>query len=278
MREVSAGYFTALGTRLRRGRGFRAGDTAQNPKVAIINRTLAAAHFPDQDPIGQRFGDRELTPDSIKEIVGVVDDIREGPLDADVWPAVYYPFEQSPGRFFAVLARTSRDAGSLLPSLDAALRGIDPELGTRDGIVMRQRIADSPVAYVRRSSAWLVGGFAGLALLLSVIGLYGVVAYSVGQRTREIGLRVAMGAPRAAVYRLVMGEAARVVAFGLVLGTMAAVGSARLIQALLFGTNPWDAPTLAGVAMLLAAASLLASYIPARRAAAVNPIDALRVE
>jgi ABC-type antimicrobial peptide transport system permease subunit len=143
---------------------------------------------------------------------------------------------------------------------------------------MRQRIADSPVAYVRRSSAWLVGGFAGLALLLSVIGLYGVVAYSVGQRTREIGLRVAMGAPRAAVYRLVMGEAARVVAFGLVLGTLAAVGSARLIQALLFATNPWDAPTLAGVAMLLAAASLLASYIPARRAAAVNPIDALRVE
>jgi predicted permease len=278
MREVSAGYFTALGSHVVSGRPFGADDTAQRPKVAIINRTLAATHFPNQNPIGQRFGDRVLTPDSIKEIIGVVDDIREGPLDADVWPAVYYPLEQSPSRSFAILARTSQDAGTVLPSLDAAIRGIDPDLGTRDGIVMRQRITNSPVAYLRRSSAWLVGGFAALALLLSVIGLYGVVAYSVGQRTREIGLRVAMGAERGAVYRLIMGEAARVVAVGLALGAGAAVGSARLIQSLLFGTSPWDVPTLAGVAIVLAAASLMASYIPARRAAEVNPVDALRME
>jgi ABC-type antimicrobial peptide transport system permease subunit len=134
------------------------------------------------------------------------------------------------------------------------------------------------VAYLRRSSTWLVGAFAALALLLSVIGLYGVVAYSVGQRTREIGLRVAMGAERGTVYRLILGEAGRLIAFGVLLGGAAAIASARLMQTLLFGTTPWDMPTLAIVGAVLAAAAMLASYLPARRAASVNPIEALRVE
>ncbi len=191
---------------------------------------------------------------------------------------MYYPFEQSPETFFAVLARTVQDERAILPSLAAAIREIDPELGTRNGGAMRDRIRDSPVAYLRRSSTWLVGGFAALALLLSVIGLYGVVASSVGQRTREIGLRVAMGAERGAVYRLILGEAGRLIAFGVLLGGVAAIASARLMQTLLFGTTPWDMPTLAIVGAVLAAAAMLASYLPARRAASVNPIDALRVE
>jgi predicted permease len=278
MREVSAGYLGAIRARLLAGRGFATTDTAGRPKVAIINRTLAATRFAGQDPVGQRFGDRELTPDAIKEIVGVVDDIREGPLDAEVWPAVYYPFEQSPSTFFSVLARTAQDEHAVLPSLDAAIRGIDPELGTRNPAVMRERINDSPVADLRRSAAWLAGGFAALALLLSVIGLYGVVAYSVTQRTREIGLRVAMGAGRGTVYRLILWEAGRLVGMGVALGAAAAVAAARLMQGLLFGTTPWDAPTLGAVAVVLAAAAMLASYLPARRAASVNPIDALRVE
>ena len=278
MREVSAGYLGALRTRLLAGRGFASTDVAGRPKVAIINRTLAATHFAGQDPIGQRFGDRELTADSIKEVVGVVDDIREGPLDAEVWPAVYYPFEQSPSTFFSVLVRTAQDERAILPSLDAAIRAIDPELGTRNPAVMRERIKDSPVADLRRSAAWLAGGFAALALLLSVIGLYGVVAYSVTQRTREIGLRVAMGAGRGTVYRLILWEAGRLVAMGVALGAAGAVAAARLMQSLLFGTTPWDAPTLGAVAVVLAAAAMLASYLPARRAASVNPIDALRVE
>jgi ABC-type antimicrobial peptide transport system permease subunit len=207
-----------------------------------------------------------------------VDDLREGPLDAQVWPAVYYPFEQDPGTFFAVLARTVQDERAILPSLDAAIRAIDPELGTRNGGAMRDRIKDSPAAYLRRSSTWLVGGFSGLALLLSVIGLYGVIAYSVGQRTREIGLRMAMGAEGRAVYWLILGEAGRLVAFGVLLGGAAAIASARLMQTLLFGTTPWDMPTLAAVGAVLAAAAMVASYLPARRAASVNPIEALRVE
>ena len=278
MREVSAGYFTAVRARLLSGRVFTADDTAGRPNVAVINRTLARTHFAGQDPIGQHFGDRELTQGSIKEIVGVVEDIREGALDDDVWPAVYYPFEQNPGTFFSVLARSTQDEEALLPALDAAIRDIDPDIATRNGASMRGRIEDSPSAYLQRSAAWLVGGFAALALLLSVVGLYGVVAYSVGQRTREIGLRVAMGAERRAVYRLILGEASRLIAFGIVLGAAASIAAARLIRTLLFGTTPWDVPTLVGVAAVLAVSALAASYVPARRAASVNPIDALRVE
>ncbi len=143
---------------------------------------------------------------------------------------------------------------------------------------MRERIDDSPSAYIQRSSAWLVGGFAGMALLLGVIGLYGVIAYSVGQRTREIGLRLAMGAERGAVYRLILGEAGRLIALGIAVGVGAAILAARLMRTLLFDTAPWDAPTLLAVAVLLGAAAMLASFIPARRAASVNPIEALRVE
>ena len=202
----------------------------------------------------------------------------EGQLDAEVWPAAYYPLEQDPASGFNVIVRTVQDPASVLPSLDAAIRGIDSDIATRGAMVMRERIKDSPVAYLRRSSTWLAGGFAALALVLSVIGLYGVIAYSVGQRTREIGLRVAMGAERSAVYRLILGEAGRLILCGVVIGAAGAVAAARLMRTLLFGTTPWDVPTLVAVAVVLASAALLASYLPARRAASVSPMDALRVE
>jgi macrolide transport system ATP-binding/permease protein len=278
MRETSPGYFHTVRTTLLGGRLFDADDTNGRPRVAIINRTMATRYFPGQNPIGQQFGDRELTPASIKEIVGVVDNLREGPLDAEIWPAVYYPFEQSSSAFFSVLARAVGDERVLLPAMAASIRGLGSDVGTRNPAVMQDRIAESPVAALRRSSAWLAGGFAGLALILSVIGLYGVVAYSVGQRTREIGLRMAMGAERGTVYRLILRDAARLVIAGIVLGAVAAVGAARLFGTLLFATTAWDAPTLLGVAGLLALAAGLASYLPARRAASVNPIEALRIE
>jgi macrolide transport system ATP-binding/permease protein len=191
---------------------------------------------------------------------------------------VYYPFEQSSSTFFSVLARTAGDERAVLPAMERAIRALGADVGTRNPAVMRNRIAESPVAALRSSSAWLAGGFAGLALVLSVIGLYGVVAYSVGQRTREIGLRMAMGAERGTVCRLILGDASRLVCVGIVLGTLAALGAAPLFQTLLFATTPWDAPTLMGVALVLATACALASYLPARRAASVNPIEALRVE
>jgi macrolide transport system ATP-binding/permease protein len=277
-RVVSTGYFTTVRARLLRGRGFTDADTAGAPRVAIINQTLARKYYPGEDPIGKRYGDTSLTPSSMKEIVGIVDDIKEGPLDSEIWPAEYLSFEQDPDNFFAVVARTSQTEASVLPAMSAAIRGIDPDLGTRRDAVMRDRIQDSPAAYLQRSSAWLVGGFAALALLLGVVGLYGVISYSVSQRTREIGLRLAMGAQRRSVYELILGEAGRLIGVGLVLGLVCSIAVATLMRTLLFNTPPWDVPTLAGVAAVLACAAMLASYIPARRAASVNPIEALRAE
>jgi ABC-type antimicrobial peptide transport system permease subunit len=143
---------------------------------------------------------------------------------------------------------------------------------------MTERINNSSSAYLHRSSAWLVGGFAVLALLLSVIGLYGVIAYSVSQRTREIGVRMALGAQRGSVYRLILKEAGWLIAFGIVAGLVCSVGATRLMRNLLFGVQVWDVSTLAVVAATLAVCALLASYIPARRAASVDPVEALRAE
>ena len=277
-RGVSAGYFATIRATVLRGRSFTGSDIAGGPNVVIINKTLAAKYFPGDDPIGKRYGDTSLTPTSMREIVGIVDDIKEGGLDSEMWPAEYVPFEQDPSTFFSVVARTAQSEASVLPMMGAAIRAIDPDLGTRRDAVMRDRIADSPSAYLQRSSAWLVGGFAALALLLGIVGLYGVIAYSVSQRTREIGLRLAMGAQRRAVYELILGEAGRLIAVGLVLGLVGSIAAARLMRTLLFDPAPWDVTTLASVAVVLAAAAMLASYIPARRAASVNPIEALRVE
>jgi ABC-type antimicrobial peptide transport system permease subunit len=143
---------------------------------------------------------------------------------------------------------------------------------------MEDRIDDSEAALIHRSAAYLVGGFAGLALLLGVVGLYGVIAYSVSQRTREIGVRMALGAQRSSVYKLVLGEAGRLIGMGVLVGLAASVGAAMLMGKLLFGVQAWDAGTLVSVALVLGASALLASYFPARRAASVNPTEALRAD
>src|SRR6202011_3385770 len=165
--------------------------------------------------------------------------------------------------------RTSQTEQSLLPTLIASIRQIDPGIVTSPGTTMREMIADSPSAYLHRSSAWLVGAFAAVALLLGAVGLYGVVAYSVSQRTREIGVRMALGAQRSTVYRLILKEAGWLTAIGIVAGLLCALAAASLMRKLLFGIQSWDVPTLAAVAVVLAVSALFASYIPARRAASV---------
>ena len=215
VREVSAGYFATLQAKLLRGRYFTNADGPSASRVAIINQTLARTYFSGDDPIGRRVGDTSMSPDSIKEIVGVVDDVREGPLDVKIWPAIYYPFDQDPNAGFSLVVRTSQPAESLLPTLRSAIREIDPALGTIGEATMTDTINRSQAAYLHRSAAWLAGGFAGMALLLGVLGLYGVIAYSVSQRTRELGVRLALGAQRSSVYRLILKDASVVIAAGL---------------------------------------------------------------
>ncbi len=277
-RDVSPGYFTTLKAKLLLGRVFTSDDDATHPKVAIINQALARKYFPGEDPIGKRVGNLDLKPDSMKTIVGVVDNFREGPLDEEIWPAIYYPMYQSPDNFVIVVARTKGSEAAMLPALVAAVRGVDHDLGVTGETTMTVRIEESASAYMRRSATWMVGSFAGLAALLGVVGLYGVVAYSVGQRTREIGVRMALGAQRGTIYGLVLKEAGRLTALGVAAGLVCSVAVLSLMGKLLFQVKAWDLPTLLGVSLLLGVAALLASYLPAHRAASVNPVEALRAE
>jgi macrolide transport system ATP-binding/permease protein len=277
-RDVTAGFFSTIRARLLQGRYFTEFDDASKPPVVIINQTLAKKYFPGEDPIGKKIGDTELSPKSLREVVGIVEDIRDGSLDQEIWPAVYYPFAQSADTFFNVVVRTSQAEAALLPSIVNAIHEVDPGIGTMQEMTMTGKINNSPSAYMHRSSAWLVGGFAFVALLLGVVGLYGVIAYSVGRRTREIGVRIALGAQRKSVYQLILFEAAWLTGIGILAGLFCAVGAATLIRGLLFGVRSWDAATLAAVACVLAVFALLASYIPARRASHVDPMVALRYE
>jgi macrolide transport system ATP-binding/permease protein len=277
-RDVSVNYFETLQAKLIRGRFFNDADDASKPLVIVINQSLAKKYYPGEDPIGKRIGDTAMSPKSIRTIIGIVDDVRESSLDTDTLPAEYQPFKQSTDTYFGVLARTTQDAGSVLPAIDAVIRKIDPGIGTQDESTMVQRMNDSPSAYIHRSAAALVGGFAALALLLGVVGLYGVIAYSVSQRTREIGVRMALGAQRASVYQLILKEAGWLTVFGIAAGLACSIGAGTLIRSLLFGVTAWDVSTLGAVAGLLGVCAMLASYFPARRAASVNPVEALRAE
>jgi macrolide transport system ATP-binding/permease protein len=276
-RDVTASYLSTLGATLVAGRHFREGEGASQPQVAIINESFARQYFPGEDPLGKQIAYVSWTNPPM-EIVGVVKDVREGALDSGPRAVLYRPFEQSPGTYFGVVVRTSRREDAVLPEVVAAIHRIGPGLVTTGETTMTDVINGSPSAYLHRSTAWLVGSFAALALLLSLVGLYGVVAFSVSQRTREIGVRMALGAERRAVYRLVLGEAGRLSALGIALGALGSLAAAGLLRGLLFGVRSWDLPTLGLVAALLGLAAGLASYVPARRAAAVDPVEALRAE
>ena len=276
-RDVSANYFTTMGAKLQRGRYFREDEDGSKPRVAIVNQSFAKEFFPDEDPMGKQFEFLTAKPVPV-EIVGIVEDIKEGPLDTTNRSVMYIPFNQSPGNYFNLAARTSQDEGSVVASMVATVEKINPDIATTGGASMNDKINRSFATYLHRSSAWLVGGFAFLALLLSVVGLYGVIAYSVSQRTREIGVRIALGAQSGAVYKMILWEAGWLAAAGIGMGLVCAVGAATLMRKMLYGTQSWDVLTLVSVAAVLGIAALVASYAPARRAASVDPVEALRME
>src|SRR6185503_15851178 len=227
---------------------------------------------------GRMVGDAELSTKSLAQVIGVVDDVREGDLVEPLVPALYYPFKQNTDGTLFLVVRTGGGPEAMMRSLVRAIHQVDRNVGVRNEFVMDDRINDSPAAFLNRSSAWLVGGFAVSALLLGAIGLYGVIAYSVSQRTREIGVRMALGAQRGAVYRLILGEAGFVAAVGIVIGLGCSIAAAALLRGLLFGVDAWDVPTLSSVAVVLGVCALAGSYLPTRKAASVNPVEALRAE
>jgi predicted permease len=276
-RQVSSAYFETVKAKLIDGRYFAETDDTSRPPVVIVNRAMQQKYFGGESPVGNKII-YLLDNSKPMEVVGVVDDIKEGQLDTPTPPVIYIPLNQQPRRDFFVVARTAQAGHSLLPVLSATLSKIDSGIVTYGGATMDERISDAPSTYLHRSSACLVGIFAATALLLGVIGLYGMIAYSVSQRSREIGIRMALGAQRGTVYRLILKEAGYVTAIGAAVGLLCSVLAATLIRKMLFGTPPWDLLTLASVTSLLALSALFASFIPAHRAASVNPVEALRAD
>ena len=277
-RTVSSAYFATLGAKLVRGRYFSEAEDQSKPHLGIINQTFANRYFHGENPIGKQLAYESKGPQVPMEIVGVVEDLRERQLDSASYPVLYVPFVHYVGTYFNVLVRSSAQETPLLAALSKTIHQIDPNIATKDATRLIDVIHDSQSAYLHRTSAWLVGGFAVLALLLGVVGLYGVVAYSVGQRTREIGIRMALGASRRSVYRLVLKEAMWLTSSGIVIGLACSVAASSLIRGLLFGVQSWDVPTWIVVSAVLSVSAILASYFPARCAATVNPVEALRAE
>jgi macrolide transport system ATP-binding/permease protein len=276
-RRISVGYFETLRARLLSGRYFAEQDDATKPRVALINQTMAKQVFFGEDPLGKsvvgEFGRNEPV-----RIIGVIDDIKDGPLDKTQVAAVYTPLNQDPADDFYVTLRTSQPEAIIIPSMAGVVHRINGSLVANGGDTMANRINNSEAAYLHRSAAWIVSAFAALALLLGTVGLYGVVSYSVGQRTREIGVRMALGSQRSRVYRLILLEACWLTTLGITVGFLGSLAAASLLRRMLYGVGAWDTETLASVVCLLGLSSFVASYLPAHRAASLNPTEALRSE
>lgn len=277
-RHVSASYLPTLKATLIRGRFFTEADDASRPGVAVVNQALARKYFPGQDPIGQRIANNEGGHASVWEIVGVIDDIREGPLDVDIAPTEYFPINQTGDPFFTLVVRTPQDARAVLPLLVSLVHQIDVNLGVSDEATMSDRIESTQTALLHQYSAWLVSSFAAMALILGIVGLYGVITYSVSRRTREIGVRMALGADRRSVVLMILSEAGKMVAVGVFIGLLASFGLSRLAASMLFGVSSYDPLTFTGVAVVLSTVAIIACYVPAHRASRVDPMVALRYE
>ncbi|HEX7251459.1 MAG TPA: ABC transporter permease [Thermoanaerobaculia bacterium] len=273
--SLTPSYFPLLRIRLLRGRLFTLQDSAPSPRVCIISETFAKMHFPNVDPIGRRlvFGFKESVS---HEIVGVVADVRRDGLGVISRPEMYVPFLQEPFWAAYVVIRTPGDPTRLAPAVRNEVHALDPTLPVESVQPMSQMVSDS-VAEPRFRTR-LLGFFGLLALMLAIIGIYGVISYSVGRRTREVGLRMALGAARQDVMRLVLTEGLVLTGAGLAAGAVGAAALTRYLASLLFDVGRLDPATYAVAALALVAAGLLASWLPALRATRVDPIRALREE
>jgi putative ABC transport system permease protein len=281
-RSVTPGFFQAMEIPIERGRALTARDDERAPLVAVISRSMARVAFPGQDPIGRRFafGVGPVGKDTAwVTVVGTVADVRQFDLDDEPRPAVFAPYAQETLFWYAprdIVVRADGEPLALAAAVREAVRAVDPDLPVADVRTMEQIVSESVAR--RRFSMLLLGALAAVAFLLAALGVYGVVACSVAQRTQEIGLRMALGARRLQVYRLVIAQGARLAACGVLLGLGGALVLTRLMTTLLFGVSPADPTTFLFAALALPAAAVLASFVPARRATRVDPMVALRCE
>ena len=272
--RISSDYFRVFQATLLRGRSFTDGDEDGKPLVAIIDESTAHKYWPTRDPLGRRvrFGQDPIKPWTT--VVGIVENIKSDGLDIDGVPHIYVSTYQDPSKQVSVVLRTSLPATLLEPQIRHEIQSIDPGLPVFNVSSMND-ILDRSLAS-RRFSADLVGGFAGLALLLASIGIYGLLAYMVGQRSREIGIRMALGARRDDILRMFLRKGVALAGVGIVAGLVFSASTASMMASLLYGVRPHDPAVFLIVPLLLLAVALLASYLPARRATKVDPIIALR--
>jgi predicted permease len=263
-----------------RGRFFSEGDKLDAPRVCIVSERLAKSIWPNEDPIGRKL--RLGGPNTVAEaddwltVVGVVGDVRHQALEREAGPDIYKPHSQLAWKQMHFLVRARGNELALVPAIRHEIAKSAPEVGAFNFVSLEQEVANS--LWQSRLRGWLLGFFSLVALVLAATGLYGAVAYGVAQQTREIGVRMALGATRAAVLRLVLGQGMRAVAIGIVAGIIGAFFVARLLRASLFGVSANDLTSYVGAAVALAATAAVAALIPARRASLVNPMEALRTE
>jgi len=270
LRKISGGYPAAIGMPLIIGRTFDDRDRPGSPYVVLIDQRTAERFWPAQNPLGKRirFGT------AWREVVGVVGTVKNERLDVDSQPQIYIPYFQFPETNMIVVVHAATDPSSIAGLARTALSEIDRSVPMFDVRTMEDRVRESLAP--RRYSMMLLGGFGAASLLVSIIGLYGVIAYSVRQRTQEIGIRIALGAQKHQVLRMVVGKGTALAGFGIVLGLAGSVWLTRFMTALLYGVSPSDPTTLLAVSVSLLAAAILASYVPAIRAARVDPAGTLR--
>jgi predicted permease len=276
VRVITPGFFEALGLPLMRGRGITDADRPGAAGVLVVNRAFADRFFPNEDPIGQAvsLGWGEEKSGSMREIVGIVGNVHSEALSESPEPTVYAPAIQVPHHGLTLIVRANGSLASLATPLRAIARDLDREIPVYSVQTMEERVASSVGR--ERFFALLLSIFAGVALVLSAVGLYGVIAYAVSQRTHELGVRVALGATADGISRMVIREGLTLTGIGSLIGAAGALATARSLETLLFGVNPRDPMTLIGVVVVLALVSVVASWMPARRAARVDPLVAMR--
>ncbi len=272
---VTPGYFRAMGIRLVRGRLFTAHDDAKASRVALINETLARQYFPHEDPLGKRINVTN-GPDAWREIVGIVADVTQYGVDRATTNQTYEPYAQKPFTGINIVIRTDGPVAPLLGALRPAVYAVDKDQPVGSIRALEDIFSDSIAR--QRFATLLLGVFSIVALVIAAIGIYGVMAYNVTQRTSEIGIRLALGAQPRDVLRLVLAHGGKLVGLGLLLGLVAALAGGRLLESMLYKTSPRDPLTLGAITLLLAAAAALACLLPARRATKVDPMIALRAE